>query len=135
MQDDITNVIHQLATSEIGIYSSLFGFEGFDIEKKIEINWAFNTYDDLEETLKLFLDHLIATILNSYDLEIDKELTKKIIYLDTEYTNLFLNKGGYDMMDVSKICDLENIIDDINVIEIDDYICFNISLPIYKIQF
>ena len=136
MQDEIINVIHQLSTSEVGIYSSLFGFDGFDIKKTIEVNWSFKNDGDLKENMSIFLDYLIATILDNYDIRSDIDTDKNIIwYLDEEYKNVFVNGDGFDMNQVSKISDLENTIDDIQVTEINDFVCIKLSVPIYEIQF
>lgn len=135
MQDEIIDVIHQLSTTEAGIYSSLFGFDGFEVDKTIVVNWSFNNTDNLKQTMRIFMDYLIATILDNYDIRLKDDLNNQVLYLDTVYDNPFVNGDGFDMNQVLKISDLENTIDDIQVTEISGFVCIKLSVPIYKIQF
>lgn len=134
MKNEIIDLIHQISTEEAGIYSSLFGFEGFDIKKHINTNMVLPKDDDLYKTVKIYLDFIIAEILKNTDLEIDDTFSNNFIECNNvEYKNSFIQKS-YDLTNVYNICDFDNILDDLQVTDNGDYLVLNLNIPIYKFQ-
>lgn len=134
MKSEIIDLIHQISTEEAGIYSSLFGFEGFDIKKHINTNMVLPKDDDLYKIVKIYLDFIIAEILKNTDLEIDDTFSSNFIECNNvEYKNPFIQKS-YDITNVYNICDFDNILDSLQVTDNGDYLVLNLNIPIYEFQ-
>lgn len=133
MNNEIKSIMHDISVNEPGLYSGLFGYEGFEILKTKKIFWAIKNDNDRYESIKIFMDYLIFTILNQFGNSLDID---NIIELNGfQYENPFAIKGGLyvdDMLDYS-FCDLENL--DLNTQIVGDMIIIDMILPIYNLEF
>lgn len=135
MKNEIIDIIYQISTEQGGIYSALFGFEGFDIIKKININYVIDK-TDLKESIKTYLDYIIAQILqhSSYtgSANVNDKKYNVIVFNSNIYTNPFIDK--LYTLNVHNIFDFENYLNNINIIDIGDKLHIQFDLPIYKID-
>ena len=135
MKNEIIDIIYQISTEQGGIYSALFGFEGFDIIKKININYVIDK-TDLKESIKTYLDYIIAQILqhSSYtgSANVNDKTYNVIVFNSNIYTNPFIDK--LYTLNVHTIFDFENYLNNINIIDIGDKLHIQFDLPIYKID-
>ena len=135
MKNEIIDIIYQISTEQGGIYSALFGFEGFDIIKKININYVIDK-TDLKESIKTYLDYIIAQILQHSSYTVSANVNDKtynvIVFNSNIYTNPFIDK--LYTLNVHTIFDFENYLNNINIIDIGDKLHIQFDLPIYKID-
>ena len=133
MNNEIKAIMHDISVNEPGLYSGLFGYEGFEILRTKKIHWAIKNDNDRYESIKLFMDYLIFTILNEYGSTLDIDNT---IHLNgQQHTNYFAKNGGLYIDDIPdySFCDLENL--DLETQEVGDMLIIEMKLPIYDIEF
>ncbi len=137
LHNKIVDLIYDITTKEAGIYTSLFGFDGYETKKIINYSFCIPNDDDLYTGLKIFLDHVIATIcieLNkTNEIIIDDPIYNSIWYDGVEYINSFIDKS----MDLDKyliLCDFENLLNNFRITNMGSFISINFELPIYDLD-
>lgn len=129
-QSELIDNIYHICTNNAGLYSALFGYDGFEKLKNYTFNFSVNkqfTGNDLN----LFLDNIIAKIIKENDFESTTE-KEGIEYNKKVYSNLFLREYVI-LPDDCKLCDFETYLNDINITESGDNIDISWTLPIYKL--
>ena len=139
MKNEVIDEIYSISTNEGGIYSALFGFEGFKKAREIHISLAskIENDEDLTSTVKLFLDMLLAKLVEAMSFIKEDDDVPGIYYnregnigaTTPKYSNVFLSKSVY--VNTISICDLETFINDIRVARLGEYTTIELTLPVY----
>lgn len=144
MKSEIIQLLHEVATEEGGVFTTLFGSEETDIHQTLNINWIFSK-TEMKESLSIVLEHIISQVLQSYNVgkyieSSDEDHYKsdgkhKVIIFDNNKTVNRLLPINYEVIDGDvKFADLENYMEDIDVTDNGQHIYFKWAFPIYKIK-
>lgn len=144
LKEQITNIIHNICTEKCGIYSTLFFADDLEKIQDFSFSFMFNndeskTEQDLEQDVNYFIDNIITKYFE-INFEINYKTCKpnidghNIEFNDIKNNIWFLTQNYTITDETFKMCDLENYISDINVIEQDTKYIIEWKIPIYKID-
>lgn len=136
IENQIKDIIHNLITTETGIYSCLC----FSELKKIqdfEFSFNFNyNQNELIEDVKFFIDNIISKIFEiNYDVDYRKtsRLGGTITCNGIETKNHFII-NDYEITEEMNISSLEDYLEDIKVTKANERYTIYLKLPIYELD-
>lgn len=138
MEESIKNRIkaniHELMTHKQE-YSCLCGIEILEPKFTYIFNFSVAGNNHVSNSdLKIFLDNILTKLI-SYNIDniiINDNSEKNYIHIgENKYENVFIT-NSVDLTNI-RLCDIENHIDNIIILEHDNHISFTLELPIYLI--